>query len=266
LLAVLIFIHSPINSVVYFDNDKNYHWLYFLVVILMSAQHLHQLYRLALADPDATELRAQLPTLARGQGTISLAQWLADPLAQIAPGPGKVPLSLAHKRLCGLLLLPLACQWLRDGRLPSLAPEHLSLDAEQGFTQGNKPGTASELIALVHFINRYFREHKLPPRIIASNSAVYLAAPWTRLGMALPEPARFEAPARQWMALFGDDIAGAIDWAHFHWPDRQLLLPHRKDCCLRYKVCNGELCGTCNRYSREQMAANLRRWLDTPAD
>lgn len=229
----------------------------------MSPQSLHHHYRLALTDPAASELRAQLPILKRGQGQVSLLQWLQDPPAQVAPGPGKVPLSLAHKRLCGLLLMPLACQWLRDGQLPSLRPEHLSLEGKQGFSLDPGPASPDDLIELMHFINRYFREHKLPPRIIASNSAVYLAAPWTRLGMTLPEPARFEAPAQQWMALFGDDIANAIDWAYLEWPDRQLLLPHRKDCCLRYKVCNGELCGSCNRYSREQMAGNLRTWLDS---
>lgn len=152
----------------------------------MSPQSLHHHYRLALTDPAASELRAQLPILKRGQGQVSLLQWLQDPPAQVAPGPGKVPLSLAHKRLCGLLLMPLACQWLRDGQLPSLRPEHLSLEGKQGFSLDPGPASPDDLIELMHFINRYFREHKLPPRIIASNSAVYLAAPWTRLGMTLP--------------------------------------------------------------------------------
>ncbi|PSJ45509.1 hypothetical protein C7I36_05450 [Zobellella taiwanensis] len=228
----------------------------------MSAFQLHLSYRRALEEDAAAGLAEQLPRLSNGRGATPLEQWLAQPLAQVEAGPGKVPLSLAHKRLCGLLLLPLACQWLLDGQLPDLSPCRLSLDPGQGHAEDGRGSGIAALQTLVHAINRHFRGHKLPPRIIASNSAVYLAAPWTRLGMALPEPARFEAPARQWMALFGDDIAGAIDWAHFHWPDRQLLLPHRKDCCLRYKVCNGELCGTCNRYSREQMAANLRQWLD----
>lgn len=237
-----------------------------MIIILMPLHFLRTRFLQALSEPSAAAIQAQLPNSCRPlSDQLALTDWLADPLCRMAPGPGKVPLSLAHKTVCGSLLAPLAVRLLLQGNLPELDPERLAFDDEHWYADDGKQSKdpLAALLMLVQQINHRFHELKLPPRIIYSNTAIYLALPWTRLGMTITQPAPLLAPAQQWLTLFGEDYAHALEWRLFAWPDRTLLLPHRRDCCLRYKVCDGQLCGTCNRYSVTEMKQNLRQWLDT---
>ncbi|AMG31785.1 hypothetical protein AL542_16530 [Grimontia hollisae] len=178
----------------------------------------------------------------------------------------KVAASLVHKQWIANLLSPLVAVYLLSGRQPEQW-QKLGYDVEKGclgwttqpFGEHTNPALFIETTtAVANACYTLFRRHfSVPPRVLWSNTALALAAPWHRLQNLGAGGEAINNQLTAFFAHFPSPLSQSVKWLVIRENGKSLCVPRRLGCCLKYALPGNRntLCGTCHRRSEQEQIA-----------
>ncbi|MBS3804529.1 MAG: (2Fe-2S)-binding protein [Oleiphilaceae bacterium] len=174
----------------------------------------------------------------------------------------RIQASVLHQNLVLSIIAPLTIRLLLDGQSQAPEPGHIRLHCADGAT-GWTCAEAGPAIGVAPFTEAMAARAKDWYPVFRQEFGVSPGAYWSSVGLALCAPfsALYDkAPpdtlcreATEWLAQFDCDAKKFIDWIPAEFNQHRCAIPQRRGCCLKYKLPEGNYCGTCGIYRKERM-------------
>jgi hypothetical protein len=174
--------------------------------------------------------------------------------------------SVLQQNLALTIIAPLTMQLFTEGKARIPTPDQISLKPcpgdeltgewlwhETGECVGVDDfarGVADQVKAWYPVFRQYLG---VAPGAYWSSIGLGLCAPFSALyDKALPE--RLCDEASDWLNTIDCDARRYIDWIPATFNQQPCAIPQRRGCCLKFRLPNGDYCGTCGIYRNERMA------------
>lgn len=158
------------------------------------------------------------------------------------------------QRLSLDLLAPACVLWMIRQQLPLHLPDQIGWCLETGnWAQLGAPESSRQtpdeaLESLGYWLDtmqQLFRGHwQVSKSGFWSSAALATARPYSLLFMQVPGH-QWRSQAERWLQLMPAPIARYLNWEDIERQGTTLTIPRRKGCCLKFRLPDGKLCGTC---------------------
>ncbi|MGF1789421.1 (2Fe-2S)-binding protein [Photobacterium profundum] len=174
----------------------------------------------------------------------------------------KVAASLIQKKLMTQLISPLVAVHVLSEQSPHFSLSGLVIPSDfskpvmwlnEGFCAVPSNDFIVWIERLIQSFYLLFRHtFAIPPKTFWGNAALAIASPWSRLVGQGVNGKIVAQDVQQFFSHLCPELQQALEWLVIEKGEFEIMVPRRNNCCLKYRLPEKQLCGTCNRQTKQQ--------------